>query len=217
MANLERHLRAIEKKNALLVYPLENKKFPPSLWGELHPRTPMRWEWNENGDTKVSDLWRDREELSRSGRVVYSKWYRGRATFFSRECFVDLLIALEAPAAERALVGEASALYDVLCESSPLSTKDIKRATELTGKSLESLFQRSMKILFENGLIVGWGEIDDGAFPSLASGATKLMFEDLWTEASERIAEKETARERLKSRWSPEFDKFLDQVLKKRG
>ncbi len=28
---------------------------------------------------------------------------------------------------------------------------------------------------------MGYGEIDDGAFPSLAIGATSLIFEDLWS------------------------------------
>lgn len=216
MPGLEKHLRAVEKKQALLVYPLENRKVPPSLWGELHPRTEMRWEWDDDGDAKVSDLWRKREELSRSGKVVYSKWYRGRATFFSRECFVDLLVASEATLRESQLTGEAGNIYDVLCESSPLSTKDIKRATELVGKSFETLYAKSMKKLFESGLIVGWGEVDDGAFPSLATGATKLMFEDLWSEAGERAHETEAARERLRRRWSAEFDAFFTKILAKR-
>jgi hypothetical protein len=37
-----------------------------------------------------------------------------------------------------------------------------------------------MKELFTRLLIVGFGEVEDGAFPSLAVGATELLFEDLW-------------------------------------
>jgi hypothetical protein len=37
-----------------------------------------------------------------------------------------------------------------------------------------------MKFLWTRLLIVGVGEVDDGAFPSLAVGATELVFEDLW-------------------------------------
>lgn len=211
MKTLDKAIRAVERKGVLLVYPLENRKAPPSLWFELHPRSVMRWEWDQDGDAKVSDLWRLREEMSRSGRVVYSKWYRGRATFFSREVFVEFLIAAGAASREGELTGEARELYDVLCESSPLSTKELKRAAGLTGKPFESLYQRSMKSLFEAGLIVGWGEVDDGAFPSLACGATKLIFEDLWEEAASRRDEKEAARERLASSWAPEFGKFFER------
>jgi hypothetical protein len=42
-----------------------------------------------------------------------------------------------------------------------------------------------MKELFTQLLIVGFGEIDDGAFPSAAVGATELLFSDLWREADE--------------------------------
>lgn len=205
--------KAIEARGALLVYPLQNRKEPPSLWGELYPRSEMRWEWDQGGDTRVSDLWRRREELARSGRVVYSKWFRGRATFFSRDCFVDLLRVVRAAERELSLRSEARDLYEALTESSPLSTKELKRAVGLVGKSFESHFQRGMKRLFEGGLIIGWGEVDDGAFPSLACGATKLMFEDLWAEGGD--GDPGEARLRLAGAWAPSFVKFLDQIVSK--
>ena len=31
--------------------------------------------------------------------------------------------------------------------------------------------------------MVGFGEVDDGAFPSLAVGATSLLFDELWKDA----------------------------------
>jgi hypothetical protein len=40
-----------------------------------------------------------------------------------------------------------------------------------------------MKALFNRLWVVGFGEVDDGAFPSLAIGATKTLFEDLWEES----------------------------------
>lgn len=208
-------LEAISKRGALLVYPLNNKKLPPSLWGELFPRSEMKWEWDQGADDRVSRMWITREELSRSGLTVYSKWYRGRATFFDKDDFVHLLRVLRASETERQLRGEAERIYEALCESSPMSTKALKRATELTGKPFESLFQKATKQLFEKGLIVGWGEVDDGAFPSLNYGATKLIFEDLWAEALLEHEKKtvEASRLHLESRWSPEFIKFLNQIL----
>src|SRR4051812_27586425 len=87
----KKSIGAINKRGCLLVYPVNNKREPLSLWSELHPRTRMRWEWDDDGDSKVADLWHLREQLSRSREVVYSKWYQGRATLFSFECFVALL------------------------------------------------------------------------------------------------------------------------------
>jgi hypothetical protein len=37
--------------------------------------------------------------------------------------------------------------------------------------------------LFFRLLIVGLGEVEDGAFPSLAVGATTLLYDDLWADA----------------------------------
>ena len=36
---------------------------------------------------------------------------------------------------------------------------------------------------FQKYLMVGYGEVDDGAFTSLAVGATKNLYEDLWNSA----------------------------------
>ena len=40
-----------------------------------------------------------------------------------------------------------------------------------------------MRELWSRCLIVAYGEVDDGAFPSLAIGSTPLIFEDLWSNA----------------------------------
>jgi hypothetical protein len=42
--------------------------------------------------------------------------------------------------------------------------------------------------LFSRFLIVGFGEVEDGAFPSAAVGATELLFSDLWSQAEEMPA-----------------------------
>lgn len=62
-----------------------------------------------------------------------------------------------------------------------------------------------MKDLFSRLLIVGFGEVEDGAFPSLAVGATELLFSDIWTQAKEmRQSEAET----LVNRFMPPGSKF---------
>jgi hypothetical protein len=180
-------IRAINHHGMLLVFPITNKKVPHSLWAELHPRTRMRWEWDGDGDHKVADMWMLMKALSSSREVVYSKWYRGRATFFSRQLFTALLSrqlhkgVFAAPS--EWLSREAQSLLSELEGNSPLSTRDLKKLCDLQGRFNEPLYSRAMKELFSHFLIVAFGEVDDGAFPSLAVGATRLLFEDLFVAA----------------------------------
>lgn len=176
-------VKKINDRGALLVFPINNKKEPASLWSEFYPRTKMRWEWDEGGDNKVGDLWLLMKKLSDSRQVVYSKWYQGRATFFSRELFTALLKVTAPDFSGVTLSPVARQLYECLEEDSPLSTKQLKAITELRGKDNERFYNRGMKELFSQFLIVAYGEVDDGAFPSLAVGTTRHLFEDLVIEA----------------------------------
>jgi hypothetical protein len=71
----------------------------------------------------------------------------------------------------------------VLENNSPLSTRKLKELTDLQGRLHEAEYSRAMKDLFSRLLIVGFGEVDDGAFPSLAVGATELLYDELWRQA----------------------------------
>lgn len=180
-----RALDAIEKLGVTLVYPLDNRSEPPSLWSALHPRSKMRWAWDSGADTRVNDLWLLRESIARGDDVVYGKWFRGRATFFSRKAFTALLAAFETPRREPA-TADASNVFRCLEETSPQSTKELKRSAGLEGKFFATTYEKALKTLWEEGRIVGRGEKDDGAFPSLLVGATPAFFEPLWHEASRR-------------------------------
>jgi hypothetical protein len=210
-------VQAIDQHGALLVYPINNRKEPLSLWSVAYPRTAMRWEWDDDGDTRVADLWHLRAQLSSSRKVVYAKWYRGRATFFSRAVFARLIAAAgsAAPRSRASVLAtlsyEARAILELLEQDSPLSTKQIKLATDLRGKSLSSVYDRALKLLWQRFLIVGFGEVDDGAFPSLAIGATQTLFEDLWAEAGE-LAPDEALGE-LEGMLSAPFFKQLQKTL----
>lgn len=176
-------VKAINSRGCLLVYPLENKKEPLSLWSELYPRTKMRWEWDADGDARVSELWILREELSRSGEVVYAKWFRNRATFFSKEVFVHLLAYLGSSQGRVTLPRSSQEALDSFLLDSPQSTKIIKANLGWQGKLMESHYNRSMKPLWNYLFLVGWGEVDDSSFPSLNMAATQNRFEDLWLES----------------------------------
>ena len=174
-------IQAINRDGIILVFPIDNQKVPHSLWYELHPKTKMRWEWDGDGDSKVADLWHLRTQLSTTREVVYTKWFRGRATYFSRELFTACLcLSLQNLPI---LTKESKEILESLRMDSPLSTKQLKEAVSLQGRLLESLFNKSMKKLWDSFQIVAFGEFEDSSFPSLAVGATQTLFEDLWEKA----------------------------------
>ena len=183
----------INKNGSLLVFPISNRREPPSLWHESYPRSKMKWEWDSGGDNRVGELWFLMKKLSAGGDVVYSKWYQGRATFFSKKLFTALLCLSHLYFEDHSRLSRyARDLLDTLESDSPLSTKQLKRLTGLQGKDSEKYYNRGMKELFSHFLIVAYGEVDDGAFPSLAVGSTKNLFEDLVVDAHKmKVAEAE--------------------------
>lgn len=175
-------LEAINRDGVILVFPIDNKKDPPSIWYELHPKSKMDWNWDVDGDDRVVNLWQLKTELSTTRLVVYTKWYRNRATYFSRKLFTACLkLAREK---EFLMSRESHELLDTLRSDSPLSTKQLKEFTQLQGKMLEPLFNRSMRPLWDRFQIVAFGEFEDSSFPSLGIGATQTLFEDLWDEST---------------------------------
>lgn len=175
-------IAGIQKQGGLLVYPIKNKKEPESIWSVLFPRTEMKWSWDEDADNRVGRVWLLKEELSRSGEVVYGKWFKGRATFLSFEAFKNLRAYLRDVKLRRP---EAHQMLEVLEMDSPLSTKQLKVAVELQGRLFESTFTKAQRELFEKLEIVGFGEVNDSAFPSMAVGAAKLIFEELCQQSDE--------------------------------
>ncbi len=174
---LEKAIRAVDENNWLLVFPIPGRIEPKSVWHVLHPKSVMRWEWSENGDDRVARLWHLRRRLAESQRVIYSKWYRGRATLFSEKLFKILWVYFKPD--RETLVAEAREIIDLLEMESPLSTKQIRRGADLTGKDNEKRYVSAMKELWRTFAVVGIGEVDDGAFPSLAHAATSVIFEEL--------------------------------------
>lgn len=204
----------IRVRGALLVFPIKNRALPLSLWSEFFPKSEMVWDWNEDADSRIGELWQLMKVLSDCREVVYSKWFQGRATFFSPELFSAMLRihgARRDP--KRDLSRNARAILEVLEDNSPLSTRDLKRAADLQGKLHEAAYTSATKELFTRLMIVGFGEVEDGAFPSAAIGATELLFGELWGAAAEMP---------LRDAWEtvdrflpedPPFRKFFDRTL----
>ncbi len=211
---LDRAVSVIDRLGICLVYPIDNKPEPVSLWSALYPRSKMNWSWDAGADPRVARVWHLRERLAHSSEVAYAKWFRGRATFFSLPVFHALLGRLsEAGDPFAGLPHEASEILERLRESSPRSTKDLRAEVGLRGKPFESLFNHAMKALWTRLLVVGTGEIPDGAFPSLAVAATEMMFEDSW---NARAHVPDDARAKLDEALahSPAFAKELAKSVK---
>lgn len=171
-----------------MVFPIKNSKDPKSLWHQLHPKSEMKWEWDEDGDNRVAKLWHLREELSRSERVVYSKWYKNRATLMSLDLFQALSKILSEKKSGLSFVSQE--ILDLLDQDSPISTRKIKEGVGLKGKEQERHYNAHMKELWNRLLIVGFGEFDDGAFPSLGVGSAKVLFEEDLKASKKLSAEK---------------------------
>ncbi len=176
-------IKAVTRHGMLLVFPIDNRPEPRSLWSVFYPRSKMRWEWDESGDNRVANLWHMREQLSHSGLVIYAKWFRGRATLFSLELFTALLATYMRRPKFLSLSKDAREILSLLEENSPQSTRQLKRQSGLIGRALEPAYNKALQELWSRGLIVAFGEVDEGAFPSLAVGATRLLFEHLYLAA----------------------------------
>ena len=154
-SRFERAIEFIDQQGILLVFPVKNQKDADSLWARFHPRTPLRWEWTDDGDDKVFQMWHLMKELSDCEQVVYSKWYQGRATYFSRELFQALyFLTMQNSELFESPPDAYEDLMEVLTESSPLSTKELKKHTDLRGKDCAAIYNRGMKWAFTRFLIV---------------------------------------------------------------
>lgn len=206
-------IEAIRTHGVLLVYPIDNNQEPNSIWRCLFPRTKMVWEWDDESDSRVADVWHLRAELSNSNEVIYTKWHQGRATFFSKELFTALLKYLGAVEQNSGTLPiKSQEILETLLMDSPQSTKQIKQAVELQGRYFESTYNRTMKRLWDQLLIVGYGEIEDSSFPSLAVGATQTIYEELWIKAQELSYENAEAIVRKFFAKQPAFARFLGKV-----
>lgn len=208
-------IKAILSNGVLLVFPVKNAPEPASIWSVLLPKVKMRWEWTDDGDDRVMQMWMLMKRLSDRRDVIYSKWYQGRATFFSPKLFEAMIWQIHFGGLQpKALSSDARLILEVLEVDSPQSTKEIKRQTDLTGRDCEARFNRAMKELFQQLLIVGFGEVDDGAFPSLAVGATTLLHEESWANAKDLSEAEAMARIHKFLTPAPLFQRFFDRTLK---
>ncbi len=179
----------LDHHGALLIFPIKNRTEPLSLWQCFFPRKAMKWEWTDDADDGVAQLWHLRAILSSSRGAVYTKWYQGRAAVLSLKLFramIGVVAGESDPLCHLSL--EARKILELLEDDSPLPTKRLRALAELSGKENERAFTKGMRELWSRLLIVGYGEIEEGGFPSLTVGATRLLFEQEWEEGARMSA-----------------------------
>ena len=62
---------SIRQHGGLLVFPINNREQPHSLWAEFFPAARMVWDWNEDSDHRVGDMWQMMKLLSDCREVVF--------------------------------------------------------------------------------------------------------------------------------------------------
>lgn len=176
-------IQIINEEGCVLVYPINNKPNPKSVWSALTPRKKMVWDWNDEGGDQIVKLWHIKIELSLSREVIYLKWYSNRAVFMSKEVFIHLLAFLnENP---KNLSRSAQTALEHLLMDSPQSTRVLKQNLELVGRDNETRYNKTLRELWDRLLIVAYGETEDSSFPSLNMAATETLFENEWNLAQD--------------------------------
>jgi hypothetical protein len=107
---------------------------------------------------------------------------------------------------------ESLAILDLLRGGAPLSTRQIRRAANLHGKSCAGRFAYAMNALWSRLLVVGVCEVRGGGAPSLAVGATEVLFDDLWRARGSVPADAGRKLDEALAR-SPSFHRELDRAL----
>jgi hypothetical protein len=188
-------VKHVQKHGVLLLFPINNRPEPLSLWHCFFADDEMRWEWSDDGDNRIALIWHLRAPLSQRDDVVYTKWFQGRATCLSIESFRSLAAYVAPIPVDRlGLSSEARDVLEILEADSPLPTKRLRIDAGLDGKEQQRVFESVMKELWSRLLIVGSGEVEEGGFPSLAVGASRLLYEDAWQEACELSSEERDAQ-----------------------
>jgi hypothetical protein len=81
---MKKAIDVINKKGILLVFPINNRKEPDSLWSQFYPRSKMDWSWDEDGDDRVAKMWSLMKRLSDCREVVVSRacYFFFKKTFY---------------------------------------------------------------------------------------------------------------------------------------
>ncbi len=181
-ANLQSAIREVERLGRVAIFPEKNRKKSSiiSLWELFYPRTPMRWEWDESADKGVVKLWWLKNEVARTQKVLYGRFFSNRPVLVSLAEAQRILKSLKS----QPLSPLAREILLRLEDNSPQTKRMIGR--ELRGDGWEPTraeFERALLELQRNFKIVSLGdsEREKGPMPSSEYAALALLFPNLKT------------------------------------
>lgn len=88
---MNKFANVIQDKGMLLMFPIKNEKDPDSFWPHVFPRSKFFWDWTKDTDPKIFKIRTIIDELLNNDQIIQAKWYKNRATFFSKETFQHML------------------------------------------------------------------------------------------------------------------------------
>lgn len=208
-------LQSINKAGVLLIFPIQNKDEPDSVWAHTYPRSKMIWDWTRDTDPKVDRIRAVLWDLVDEEKIILTKWYRDKPTIFSEDSFLYMLAYLRS--AKKFQMRETKKVLDTLEIDSPQATQELKEACGLRGSHFKSDYNQAMRELWHRLLIVEHGEVKISHLPSTTIGSTEKTFGDIW-ERSLSINKKD-AEKFLISKLNPEniFFKFAVNCNQKYG
>ncbi len=171
----------IEERGCVAVFPDTARKSSPwvSLWELYYPRSPFRWNWEEGADPRVVRLWWLKDELARSKRVVYGRFFGNRPVFLSLGEAAKIVKNHPQPQSLSALARECLSQLE---DNSPLTKRMISRELRKSGYEFSrSEIDRALLDLQKSFRIVSLGdsEREAGPMPSSEYAATALVFPQL--------------------------------------
>jgi hypothetical protein len=142
----------------------------PCLWhaacGERNPVMPL----HTHHDPAISFVWEMKNVLPAEGKIYYGKLLRKRPVMVSLEFLPYFYVLAHRTGAKGEAIREHAKgrlsgigrdIMDALEDSSPQTTRGLKLATGLNGKSSRIAFDRAMGELQEKMFIVKVAELDD--------------------------------------------------------
>lgn len=176
----EKVLSLINEHQIVYVYPHKSKE-EVSIFRLLYPKKEFRWDWSEAADPKLVELWWLKDDLARSKKVVYGRFFKAKPCFVSIKKFqlllkntlvnIDQLNALE------------TFIYELLLENSPQSTRMIKKVYRKLGVEVYTRTEWNKAFLgLQKKLLIcnlGDSEREHSPMPSTEYAAVEHVFENL--------------------------------------
>ncbi|HEX2370789.1 MAG TPA: hypothetical protein VHM94_16305 [Acidimicrobiia bacterium] len=161
----------------------------PNLHTELTGRVSIG-DW----DDETGEVWLLRGRLPELSVAWYGEWLRRRGTFVASRLLPAALRWTGTPGDEqggvdraRAISTEAASLFEALLVEGPLSSVEMRRATDLTGAERTPTFSRALRALRRGMLITTFG------VATVGSGWDSAIYELTARAFTERPLEDEAA------------------------